>query len=210
MEIEDDDNSQDGNNLNDQSINSSNQQLIPQVSQQIISHSNNQMINCTINRTDDQLMELASKFGEWFYSMLPEMNSGNFDVNNFWPDSKMRLKFEYNSNCVDLTECGNQQIVNTLKQFVSSNLKLKPNLLPQYDGVRCRLESHGLLVIIISGVLYFDEQPVGLFDNMFGLVRDSNLQQDNWRIRSLEMLMKLARPIPTIEQLINKYKQIEN
>lgn len=192
-----------------------NHQMNHQLNQQLPNHQMNYQLNSqpnhqsSINHTD-KIIELALKFGNWFYSVLPEINRGSFNVDNFWSDSQARIAFEFGPNRFTTCESGQQQIVNLLKQLIQSNLIFRPNLLPQFDGVRAELEQHGLLKVMISGILYSENQPVGWFDNMFGLIPDSNLEDHIWKIKCLDMVIKLSRPLPSIDHLINSYKEIKN
>ena len=55
---------------------------------------------------------------------------------------------------------GNHQIVEMLKNLILCKLKFKPNLLPQFDGVRAEFESHGLLKVVYNGILYLGKNII--------------------------------------------------
>lgn len=180
-----------------------NQQLISQLSQNSVAH--NPVVQPS--RTDPQILELSCKFGEWFYSVLPQIEQGAFELRNFWEDSLIGVEFEYNARTMSLAESGSSRNVELLRQLMSCNLRFKPNLLPQHDGVRAEMESHGLLRTTISGILYAGNEPVGWFDHQFGLIAENSLHEDRWRIKILQMKLKLSKPILSLQKLIDDHKR---
>ena len=158
------------------------------------------------SQVDPQIIELSLKFGEWFYSVLPKINRGAFSVNNFWEDSLIAVQFEYNGRAMSLTESGAARNVELLRKLISCNLRFKPNLLPQHDGVRAEMESHGLLKSTIAGILYAGDEPIGWFEHLFGLIAESNLHEHRWRIKTIQMKLKLSKPILSLETFITEHQ----
>ena len=158
------------------------------------------------SQTDHQIIELSVKFGEWFYSVLPEIERGGvFAVNNFWEDSLMGVEFEYNTKTITLSECNASRNVELLRKLIASNLRFKPNLLPQHDGVQAHMDPHGLLKTAINGTLFAGDEPVGWFEHLFGLIAENSLHEDRWRIKMLQMKLKLSKPLLTLQGFIDEH-----
>lgn len=176
---------------------------------QINSNQLNTFSQVNLNQ-DDQLVQLACKFGEWFYSNLRELS---FNPNDFYSDSQLGIQFVYSDKSMSFNEMGNQRIMEILRNFNLCDLRLKPNLLPQHGGIFVHLEQHGLLKIRVLGVLHYgreEDSPYGWFEDDFGLISDSTLDENNWRIKFYHSKLTLSRPLPSIDQFINSYKMLTN
>ena len=62
-------------------------------------------------------------------------------------------------------------------------LTCNPNLCE--EGVRGRLEAHGLVLVLVCGTLHTSSNVCGVFEQVFWLVRDPGAQ-NNWKIKNTE------------------------
>merc|ERR1719400_1429931 len=67
--------------------------------------------------------------------------------------------------------------------FRDHKLKCNPNLCE--EGVRGRLSPHGLVMVLACGTLHNQNNVCGVFEQVFGLVRDPTAE-NNWKIKNTE------------------------
>lgn len=136
---------------------------------------------------------MAVKFAEWFYTMMNQNEP--IGTEHFWQDAKLQLKMT----------SGIDEIVKTIDSDVNSlvlelykvkkdhGLYFYPNLLT--DGVQGRMDPHGLVIVMACGTLHTADTCVGIFDQMFMLVRDP-LSDNNWKVKNTKLQLKSRNDIP--------------
>lgn len=124
--------------------------------------------------------ELATKFAEWFYTLL---NSNKpIEEEHFWPDCKLKMKLP--TNIIEISDSVSD-IVNALfKTRNENNLFFNPNLTS--DGTRGKINIYGLVLVLSCGTLHVNNQIVGVYEQVFSLARDP-LADNNWKIKNMEI-----------------------
>jgi hypothetical protein len=137
--------------------------------------------------------EMARQFTHWFYSMLnqhDEHHEGSrLGVEHFWQDCNMKLVLNSEmggSKCEVKNSAANvvQLICSTKTQH---NLYFNPNF--SCEGVQGKTEYHGLVMVLACGTLHQQDTCVGVFEQLFGLIRDP-LAYNNWKIKYTELNLK--------------------
>ncbi|KAM7356026.1 uncharacterized protein C3orf38 homolog [Cochliomyia hominivorax] len=139
---------------------------------------------------------LARQFTEWFFN---NYNKDSLKVNDFWPDAKMILEIAAN-DAIDERLCYDAQ---TLLQTLTEAKQLfgfyfNPNL--THAGVQGRMDVHGLVLVLACGTLHTTEDCVGVFESVFGLLRDP-FAENNWKTKNVKIILrsKGAPVMPSLE-----------
>lgn len=66
-------------------------------------------------------------------------------------------------------------------------LLFSPNL--HGDGLKALLSPHGLVLVAVAGTIHRDEAFLGLFEQMFGLIR-SPMMDKSWKIKNVDLKIK--------------------
>lgn len=146
-----------------------------------------------------EIDEMARQFTNWFYSMLNQCQLG---IEHFWQDCSMCLvinsendcsKFEVKNSATDVV----QLIWDTKTR---NNLCFNPNL--SHEGVQGRTDVHGLVMILVCGTLHQQDKCVGIFEQLFGLIRDP-LACNNWKIKYTNLNLQgtsVVTNLPTLAE----------
>lgn len=130
--------------------------------------------------------ELATKFGEWFYNILN--TSPCIGSEHFWSDSQIKLNLiADNEKISEFVEGSEQSAYLFSKTKHDHNLYFNPNL--SKDGVRGRIDPHGLVIVAVCGTLHCNDMCVGVFEQMFSLARDP-FSDNNWKIKFSELNLR--------------------
>lgn len=123
---------------------------------------------------------LATKFAEWFYSLL----NGNEVIaeEHFWPDSTLKITLPTSVIEVSNNTC---DIVKALFNIKSENdFYFNPNL--TCDGTQGRIDLYGLVLVLCCGTLHVNNQIVGVYEQVFSLARDPSAE-NNWKIKNTQL-----------------------
>ncbi|XP_069693108.1 uncharacterized protein C3orf38 homolog isoform X2 [Periplaneta americana] len=160
------------------------------------------------NTTPDvgEIDEMARQFTNWFYSMLNQhevtSQETRLGIEHFWQDCNMCLviqseiesiKHEVQNNASDVV-----QLLCSTK--IEHNLHFNPNM--SSEGVKGKTDAHGLVMIIVCGTLHQQDRCVGVFEQLFGLIRDPSAC-NNWKIKYTNVILKsksLVTCLPTLAE----------
>ncbi|XP_023241221.1 uncharacterized protein C3orf38 homolog [Centruroides sculpturatus] len=138
----------------------------------------------------DILDEMGRKFSEWFYNLINSIREtpNNFTPDHFWPDCTLKVQIDQVGAIINKQFSNSNDVAAYLYRLVThEHMFFHPN---HYYGTQCVTEVHGLVKIRVSGVLHQGDNCVGLFDQIFGLVRSAG-DESNWKIKYSELLLKL-------------------
>lgn len=140
---------------------------------------------------------LARKFSEWFFD---NYNKDTLKLNDFWSDANLMLQIAANDG-IDEQICDDSQ---TLLQTLVEAKKLfgfyfNPNL--THAGVQGRMDVHGLVLVLACGTLHTAQDCVGVFECVFGLLRDP-FAENNWKTKKIKLILrsKGAPVMPSLEE----------
>jgi len=156
--------------------------------------------------TQSQCQEMANNFVKWFYDLMNtgapgRLPSPEFNATMFWADAsaKVNLLGGNGETMESLQVEGNgAEVCDMLKDVVRRHgLHFNPNLCD--EGVRGRLDPHGLVLVLSCGTLHNQHTVCGIFEQAFGLVRDPGCE-NNWKIKQTEarLLAKTVEEKPCL------------
>ncbi|XP_067134274.1 uncharacterized protein C3orf38 homolog [Centruroides vittatus] len=138
----------------------------------------------------DILDQMGRKFSEWFYNLINSIieTPGSFTPDHFWLDCTLKVRIDQDGAIINKQFSNSNEVAEYFYHLVTQErMFFHPN---HYYGTNCLTEVHGLVKIRVSGVLHQGDNCVGLFDQIFGLVRSAG-SESNWRIKYSELLLKL-------------------
>ncbi|OCT93891.1 uncharacterized protein C3orf38 homolog [Xenopus laevis] len=132
---------------------------------------------------------LGEHFCRWFYELLNSQNptlglaNGEWGLQHFWENAM--FKFAYRT-IGDYTEehCG--ALMTSLRLLAltrEERLLFNPNIAS--EGLKCATCPYGLVVVAVAGTIHKDNQYLGLFEHIFGLIRCP--ATDKWKIKNVNL-----------------------
>lgn len=148
--------------------------------------------------TTENLELLGEKFAEWFYNMLN--TSPTIGPEHFWSDAELTL------NLISDTQTHTQQASADPEQIAvilsstknKHNLFFNPNLTK--EGVKTKIDPHGLAVVMVCGTLHTHKECVGVFEQIFGLARDP-FSENNWKIKNTRVDLRSKSGVTELPKL---------
>ena len=133
-----------------------------------------------------EIDEMAHQFTNWFYSLLNQCQLG---MEHFWQDCNMCLVLSSERDCSTLEVKNSAADVAQLiwDTKARNNLYFNPNL--SHEGVQGRTDVHGLVMVLACGTLHQQDRCVGIFEQLFGLIRDPSAC-NNWKIKYTNLNLK--------------------
>uniref|UniRef100_A0A0V0G992 Uncharacterized protein n=1 Tax=Triatoma dimidiata TaxID=72491 RepID=A0A0V0G992_TRIDM len=164
---------------------------------------------------DQSLGRMAVTFAEWVYNrinaiVLQDMNKQS-NVNNleilkeedFWCDAKLYIKLTEGSNVIaDYSSEGSKECFSLIRQICQEHsLFFSPNLCE--EGTRGISEPHGVVLVMSCGTLHSanGHHCVGLYEQMFGLIKDP-MSDSNWKIKGSKLALRSqeVKCVPALPQ----------
>uniref|UniRef100_A0A1A9VWJ3 Uncharacterized protein n=1 Tax=Glossina austeni TaxID=7395 RepID=A0A1A9VWJ3_GLOAU len=150
----------------------------------------------TVSECEFPIHLLARKFAEWFFDLY---NKNSLKIEDFWSDAYMLLKILGNEDC-NVNECQDSaSLVYILSEARNQfGFFYNPNL--SHAGVQGRMDIHGMVLVLACGTLHIQQGCVGVFECVFGLLRDP-FADNNWKAKSIQLWLrsKAAPSIPSLE-----------
>ena len=122
----------------------------------------------------------------WFYEMWNAENpslcrdSHEFGPHHFWENSTLKLRSR-TPNLSEESFEGSVLVAQRLCALVKEELLVfNPNI--SAEGVRVVSDPHGLLLVMACGTIHHYNNCLGVFEQMFGLVRNP-LEEKTWKIK---------------------------
>lgn len=158
---------------------------------------------------EQELHKLGLNFIHWFYDSLNSHNPSrgptqkDFGPQHFYRDAKLMVLLpgppETRENCT-----GQQAVSEKFLHFVNrENLLFNPNC--DHGGVMVKDDPHGLVVVMVCGTIHRDNQCLGVFDQMFGLIKDPQVD-NNYKIKISKMKLK-ATSVSNLPRLTDKSQE---
>ena len=140
--------------------------------------------------SNHELLTLGQKFTQWFFDSLNSHNPikgvppKDFGPQHFYNEAQLMLLMlspqETREKC-----SGQQAVSDRFLDFVTKeHLLFSPSDHP--DGMMVDMSPHGLVVVLVCGTVHRENQCVGFFDQMFGLIKDPQFNS-NYKIKISKM-----------------------
>ena len=138
---------------------------------------------------------LGETFVRWFYELLNSENplcsgSGDFGPHHFWENCTLKLVSKTPDVSEDNYE-GSVLVAQRLQALAREELLIfNPNV--SAEGVKVRSDPHGLLIIMVCGTIHQHNNCLGIFQQLFGLVR-SPLNENTWKVKMTQLQLCSSR-----------------
>lgn len=134
--------------------------------------------------------QMSRQFSTWFFRMC---NENQLKIDDFWIDAEYSMEMIAAGQLVrEEKGCGSQPLLDVLQSLhIQDNLLFNPNNC--HDGIQGRMDAHGLVMVLCCGTLHSPGVFVGVFECMFGLLRDP-FTDDNWKIKHLRLRLSSSSP----------------
>lgn len=139
------------------------------------------------SKQTSELQLLGETFASWFYKVLnsnnPHMgiNPEEFGPCHFWDGATLKVTTITDMQSSSDEFSGSQLVSEKILSFTKSEcLLFNPNI--SREGILVNSEKHGLVIVIVCGTIHRQNKHLGVFDQMFGLVKDPRFY-DNWKIK---------------------------
>lgn len=159
---------------------------------------NNTAVEKMVDQRETEAQTISLSFVSWFYQMLNAILTGkvqsatpntNWGPNHFWNDAKLILNIERPGGIMTDESEGSSLVSEKLLAVVLQfRLYFNPNMTSQ--GIRGEMNCHGLLAVKAAGTLHNDSNVIGLFEQVFGLVKDPQ-EEGNWKIKNTELRLRI-------------------
>lgn len=141
---------------------------------------------------EPEAKDIAEAFIPWFYDILNSLNSNNnsyWTHTHFWNDAKLILHIQQPNGTHRDEIQGSTEASNRLIRFMLNfQVMFSPNLTA--NGVQSEMNCHGLLFVKSAGTLHKDSIAVGLYEQIFGLIKDP-MSDGNWKIKDTQLQIRL-------------------
>lgn len=138
--------------------------------------------------TEEQALAFA--FAQWFFQLLNAQNPSSgivtnetFGTQHFYSDCQLKMISATSELTKDDFSGSELTVKRLLALAMEERLIFSPNLSEQ--GVRGMSEAHGLNVVLVCGIIHQHSNPVGIFEQQFGLVREPLTQR--WKIKYVNL-----------------------
>ncbi|XP_037034692.1 uncharacterized protein C3orf38 homolog isoform X1 [Bradysia coprophila] len=142
--------------------------------------------------------QMSRQFSTWFFKMC---NESQLKIVDFWADAEYSIEMIASGQLVRQEQGSGSQSLLELMQSLHSqdNLLFNPN--DCHDGIQGRINVHGLVMVLCCGTLHSPGVFIGVFECMFGLLRDP-YADGNWKIKHLRMRLNSSSPreAPRLEE----------
>ncbi|XP_073473107.1 uncharacterized protein C3orf38 homolog [Aquarana catesbeiana] len=132
---------------------------------------------------------LGEKFCEWFYILLNSQNpsfgqeKGEWGPQHFWENAI--LKFAYKAAEQALEEHKGSQMASLRLLALTRDERLIFSPSTDSRGLKCVSSPHGLVVVAVAGTIQRDGACLGIFEQIFGLIRCPIGK--NWKIKHVDL-----------------------
>ncbi|KAF8768106.1 uncharacterized protein C3orf38 homolog [Argiope bruennichi] len=131
----------------------------------------------------DMLKAMGTQFAMWFFPIYNTLQ--DFGPEHFWADCKLMGELKTARDRKEVTVVGANEVVNFLRSLIMND-KFYFDANTSQDSVTSEQDPHGLVRILVSGVVHQMSNCIGLFDCFFGLVKNP-AYNDNWKIKWIHM-----------------------
>ena len=135
-----------------------------------------------------------------------QSESQYFGADHFWNDCKLQLTSQSPDPTNEEFAGSHLTSERLLALTKTEQLLFNPNL--SKEGIYVIMNPHGLLMILICGTLHRGPDCLGVFEQVFGLLRDPRFD-NNWKIKmsKLKLTSSQVTAMPALTGLSNDYVQ---
>lgn len=135
---------------------------------------------------------LGEQFCNWFYSLLNSQNpslgqdKGAWGPQHFWENAVLRLVYRAAEQAEEEFNGSQMTSLRLLALTRDERLIFNPSI--DARGLKCVPSPHGLVVVAVAGTIHRDNVLLGIFEQIFGLVRCP--VGKNWKIKNVNLRIR--------------------
>ncbi|GFT15831.1 hypothetical protein NPIL_562421 [Nephila pilipes] len=148
-----------------------------------ISHAEQNNSTSVPNTSSHWLNDMGIQFSMWFFPIYNGLEG--FGPEHFWMDCKLMGELKTAIETKEVAVIGANDVTNFLVSLIVND-KFYFDANNSQDSIISEQDPHGLVKILVSGVVHQFSDCIGLFDCSFGLVRNP-AYDDNWKIKWIHM-----------------------
>ncbi|XP_077150201.1 uncharacterized protein C3orf38 homolog [Ranitomeya variabilis] len=132
---------------------------------------------------------LGEQFCSWFYPMLNSQNpslgqdKGDWGPQHFWENAELKLAYRTAEQALEEHNGSQMASLRLLALTREERLVFNPNI--DSRGLKCVPSPHGLVVVAVAGTIHRDHVWLGIFEQIFGLIRCP--VGKNWKIKNVNL-----------------------
>ncbi|XP_072287991.1 uncharacterized protein C3orf38 homolog [Pyxicephalus adspersus] len=132
---------------------------------------------------------LGEKFCEWFYFLLNSQNpffgqvKGEWGPQHFWENATLRFAYKAAEQATEEHKGAQMASLRLLALTRDERLIFSHN--SDSGEIKCVSSPHGLVVVAVAGTIHRDGACLGIFEQIFGLVRCPIGK--NWKIKYVDL-----------------------
>ncbi|CAI9550864.1 unnamed protein product, partial [Staurois parvus] len=132
---------------------------------------------------------LGEKFCEWFYILLNSQNpsfgqeKGAWGPEHFWENAILRFAYKAAEQATEEHKGAQMASLRLLALTRDERLIFSPST--DSRGLKCVSSLHGLVVVAVAGTIHRDGACMGIFEQIFGLIRCPIGK--NWKIKHVDL-----------------------
>ncbi|KAM8977811.1 uncharacterized protein C3orf38 homolog isoform 2-T2 [Pelodytes ibericus] len=132
---------------------------------------------------------LGEHFCKWFYQLLNAQNpllgqeKGAWGPQHFWENAVLKLAYSTTEENMEEHNGSQMASLRLLALTREEKLLFSPNL--DTKGLKCVSSPHGLVVVAVAGTIHRNNVCLGIFEQIFGLIRCP--VGKNWKIRFVNL-----------------------
>lgn len=132
---------------------------------------------------------LGEHFCNWFYPLLNSQNpslgqdKGVWGPQHFWENAVLKLAYRVADEAVEEYNGSQMASLRLLALTREERLIFNPSI--DARGLKCVPSPHGLVVVAVAGTIHRGDVFLGIFEQIFGLVRCP--VGKNWKIKNVNL-----------------------
>ncbi|KAK3586822.1 hypothetical protein CHS0354_020038 [Potamilus streckersoni] len=171
-------------------------QTVPQISfsgNHSVASVNNQSSVTSGQSTREETQKLGESFARWFYQILNSHNPStgdapeDFGPHHFWDEVTLTV---YTNGPVQSQDDFKGSVLVSQRMLAlvkEDQLIFNANIGP--EGLFVKASPHGLVLIMVCGTLHRGNSCLGIFQQVFGIVRDPRYD-NNWKVKVMKLSLK--------------------
>ncbi|XP_078088970.1 uncharacterized protein C3orf38 homolog [Mustelus asterias] len=136
---------------------------------------------------------IGEEFCQWFFVLLNSQNPSfgrqpeEWGPQHFWEDAILQFAYSVKEHHTEHHQSSVMVSQRLLSLVKDEQLLFNPNI--GQNGMRCVTSPHGIVAIAVAGTIHKNIQCLGIFEQLFGLVR-TPVGRSNWKIKYVNLQMK--------------------
>ena len=150
--------------------------------------------------------QLAEQFTKWYYNMLNTHHPASqstpepFGPEHFFSDSTAKITITHHIDEFQQTRGAEETCQKLIELVTTQQALFQPNT--NTDSLGIKVESHGLVVVNVSGTIHSIHSVVGVFEQQFGLAQDP-CSDGNYKIKFTVLHCRQPTTTPSLTQPVH-------